>query len=886
MQIAVGHANPDFDAYAASVAATKVFPGAFAVFLGSNNANVRDFHNLHADLLDFVELKTLDLGAVDRLIMCDTRDPGRIGELGKLAPDPRVDVVIYDHHPPMEGDLGRGDDRSMPVGACTSILVHAIRDRGIALTPLEASVMLLGIHEDTGSLTYPGTTPYDADAVAFLMASGGDLEVVDRFLVRTLNAQQRALLEALIATLRMWDVNGQQVAVGSAEVGEYVDSASVVTHYLSEDLGHNVAVAVMRMPERIQVVGRSRLAGVDIGEVMRHLGGGGHPQAASAALKCATIEEALASVRKALEAEVRPPLRAADIASSPVRTVSSGTSMRDAGQLMNRWGHGGLPVVDDGRVRGVVTRKDVDKAVRHGLEHAPVKGFMAREVITVGPSADLTTIERLLTREGIGRLPVLEDGRLVGIVTRKDLLRAEHGDAYLDRGLTQVRGAASQRFLDGFEHLLPAGARAAIGVLGTLAQEHGVRAHLVGGFVRDMILGRANLDVDVVVEGDGVAFAEAAAERLGVKVRVHRRFGTAVLVLGRDVHVDVTSARTEYYTRPGALPTVERSSLRQDLFRRDFTINGMAACIDPDCLGAIADPFGGLRDLERGVVRVLHSLSFVEDPTRVFRAARFEQRYGFALDPSTEHLARQAVELGMLGEISGARIREELIAILDEEPALPALARLADLGALAALGPDGMDVGRALAELRAVEDALPRLRDVLPGAPSHRVALLIPLVAGSAPGAVERWVRRLRLPRVYLDAMLAVVTRGRTTARTLAERRGMRDSRLRTLLDPLPSEALAYLFATGDGEARARIERYGTEVARVRLEVSGDDLRDIGVPPGPAYSAILSRVLADRIDGKVAGRDAELAELRRLAGRAGETGGRGEGDEADTDADS
>lgn len=869
MQIAVGHANPDFDAYASTVAATKLFPGARAVYLGSNNGNVRDFHNLHAELLGFVDLKGLDFGAIDRIIMCDTRHPGRIGELGRVALDPKVDVVIYDHHPPMEGDLARADDRSMPVGATTSILVHAIRDRGIALTPLEASVMLLGIHEDTGSLTYPGTTPYDADAVAFLMASGADLEVVNQFLVRSLTDDQRRLLDTLLDTLQVWDVNGREVAVGTASSSEYVDSASVVTHYLSEDLGYRIVVAVVQMPDRVHVVARSRMPDVDVGAVMKHLGGGGHAQAASAARKCDSVEQVVAEVRAALDAEVRPPLRARDIATAPVRTVAPSTTMREAGQLMERWGHGGLPVVADGVVVGVVTRKDVDKAVRHGLEHAPVKGFMSREVISVGPDADLIALERLLTREGIGRLPVLDGGRLLGIVTRKDLLRAEHGDAYLDRGITQVKGAASERFLDSFERLLPEAARGALGVIGTIAQERGVRAHLVGGFVRDMLLGRANLDMDVVVEGDGVAFAEEAAGRLGVKVTVHRRFGTAVLVLGRDLHVDVTSARTEYYTRPGALPTVERSSLRQDLFRRDFSINAVAACINPECFGAIADPFAGLRDLDRGVVRVLHSLSFVEDPTRVFRAARFEQRYGFAIEPSTEDLARRAVELDMLAEVSGARIREELIAILDEEASYPAFARLADLGALAALGPDGMDVTAALVELRDVEAALPEAARILPKTPNHRVTLLVPLVAHTAPAVVERWVHRLRLPRPYLEAMLAVVTHGPQVARSLHDGRGMRDSRLRGLLDALPPEALAYLYATGDGRARERIARYGREVSRVKLAVSGADLRSLGVPPGPAYSAILSRVLADRLDGKAVGREAELEDIRKLASRAG-----------------
>lgn len=869
MQIAVGHANPDFDAYAASVAATKLFPGAMAVFLGTNNTNVREFHNLHGELLDFVELKDLDFAAVDRLIMCDTREPRRIGELSRLALDPAVDVVIFDHHPPMAGDIGRGDDRSLPVGACTSVLAHAIRDRGIALTPLEASLMLLGIHEDTGSLTYPGATPYDADAVAFLMAAGADMEVLDRFLTRTLNDEQRGLLDQLLGTLEVWDVHGQDIAVGSAELADYVDSASIVTHYMSEDLGYAVAIAVMRMPDRVYVVGRSRLPSVDMGAVMKRVGGGGHAQAAAAALRCATIAEALAELRGALDAEVKAPLRAGDIASRPVRTVTPDTTMREAGEVMSRWGHAGLPVLEKGRVAGVVTRKDVDKAVRHGLEHAPVKGFMSRELISVGPGADLPALERVLTREGIGRLPVLDDGKLVGIVTRKDLLRAEHGDAYLDRGMPQVHGDRALRFMESFERLLPAGAREAIGVIGTLAGERGVRAHLVGGFVRDMLLGRPNLDVDIVVEGDGVAFAQEAGERLGVKVRVHRRFGTAVLVLGGDVHVDVTSARTEYYTRPGALPTVERSSLRQDLLRRDFSINAMAACIDPDCLGAIADPFGGMRDLERGVVRVLHTLSFVEDPTRVFRAARFEQRYAFRIDEQTESLARQAVELGMLDEVSGARVREELIAILDEERSYPVFARLADLGALAALGPEGMDVARALREVGVVEQVLGELREVLPEPLSHRVALLVPLAAHTSPTVVERWARRLRLPRVYVDAMLAVATRASAVSRSLDDRRGMRDSRLRGLLDALPPEALGYLYAVGAEEARARMVRYGTVVSRVRLEVNGDDLRAMGADPGPEYSAILARVLADRLDGKVEGRESELADLRRIAERAG-----------------
>jgi tRNA nucleotidyltransferase (CCA-adding enzyme) len=869
MTLVVGHANPDFDAYASTVAATRLFPGAQGVFLGTQNANVREFHNLHEEFLDFVDLKGLDLSAVERLVMVDTRDAGRIGELGPVALDPDVEVIVYDHHPLMPDDIHRGDDRSQPAGATTTILVLEIRERGIALTPLEASLMLLGIHEDTGSLTYPGSTAEDADAMAFLMSQGADMEVVNRFLTRPLTTEQRRLLDTLTAGLEVWDVHGQPVAVGTAVSDVYVDSASVVTHYLVEDMGYRVAIAVVAMPDRVHVVARSRLAQVDVGAVLARLGGGGHAQAASAAMRGAQVGPTLAALRAALETEISRPPTAKDVASSPVRTTTPETSMREAGELMVRWGHGALPVVDGHEVVGLVTRKDVDKAQRHGLSHAPVKGFMAREIFTVSPDTDLDELERMLTRENIGRLPVLEKGTLVGIVTRKDVLRAEHGDAYLDRGLPQAGGEAQRRFLESIDALLPEEVRSAIREVGILAQEKGLRAHVVGGFVRDMLLGRPNMDVDVVVEGDGIAFAEEVAERLGGRVKAHMRFGTAVLVLSRSLHMDVTSARTEYYQRPGALPTVERSSLRQDLLRRDFSINAMAACIDSDCFGAIADPFGGLRDLERGAIRALHSMSFVEDPTRVMRAARFETRYGFVMEPSTFQLAKHAVEMGLLQDVSGARIRGELFAAIQEEPAVAPLARLDELGALAGLLPDGVTPARALEHVRALEESWTSIPDGAGKAPRRTVAILAAMSAGGSAHDVEKWVRWLRLGRDHGGPATEIAARGDVVSRALRGKRAVRDSRVHAVLRPLAAETLAVVRALSDATARARVDRYLSELSRVRAAVSGEDLVALGAEPSPAFTAILVEALADRLDGRAVGREAELANLRRLAVRAG-----------------
>lgn len=867
MQVVVGHANPDFDAYASTVAATKLFPGARGVFLGTQNANVRTFHHLHEEFLDFTHLRGLDLGEVERLIMVDTRDPDRIGEFREVALDPDVEVIIYDHHPPAEGDITGVDDRSLDVGATTSILVHEIDRQGIALTPLEASVLLLGIHEDTGSLTYPGATAYDADAASFLMTQGADMEVLNQFLTRSLDSQQRRLLAELTETLELWSINGQEIAVGTAVADEYVDSASVLTHYIVEDMGHQVAIALVEMPERLQVVARSRLHEVDVGAVLTRVGGGGHAQAASAGYKDVSMAEARDRIRTALEAEVRTPLMAEDIMSSPVRTITPDTTMDDAQDKMMRWGHGGLPVVVDGVLIGLVTRKDVDKAARHGLEHAPAKGFMAREVTTVTPDATLQSLERILAGQGIGRVPVVDEGEIVGIVTRKDLLQAEHGDEYLDRRLPQAHAASSRRFLASVESLLPSAVETALREIGMLAQSRGLRAHVVGGFVRDMLLATRNLDIDVVVEGDAVEFAQAAAEKFDARVKIHRRFGTAVLVLSHELHVDITSARTEYYTRPGALPTVERSSLRQDLFRRDFSVNAMAACINPDCFGAVADPFGGLGDLERGVLRVLHSLSFVEDPTRVLRGARFESKYSFSMDASTEELARQAVEMNMLSEVSGARIRGEMLDIIDEENPAGIFERLDDLRIAAALLPDGAQPPGTIEGLGSTQRAYKVLSRRFERPPRRRVTLIASLAMDVERQTADKWLRHLRFGREYSEPALAVADSAPQVLRRLEDGRKMKDSRLFRTLEGLPNESVIFLWGRCGERGRGRIERYLDVLARVTPAVSGDDLLEMGLEPSAGFSDILAQALDDRLDGKAVGREAELANLTRIAKR-------------------
>jgi tRNA nucleotidyltransferase (CCA-adding enzyme) len=314
---------------------------------------------------------------------------------------------------------------------------------------------------------------------------------------------------------------------------------------------------------------------------------------------------------------------------------------------------------------------------------------------------------------------------------------------------------------------------------------------------------------------------------------------------------------------------VERSSLRQDLFRRDFTVNAMAACINPECFGMIADPFGGLRDLERGVLRVLHSLSFVEDPTRVLRAARFERRYGFKMDGASEELARRAVELCMLDEVSGARIREEMLDIIDEDNPSLVFERLEELGGLEVLLPEGATSKDVIARVAATEGGYRSLASQFVRRPRRRVVLVAALAGSTDRASAERWLRHFRFGREYGEPALALAGRGSSTIQALKDRRKMRDSRLYAILRTLPEEALVVLWALGNDLVRGRIERFVGELSKVKAAVSGTDLIALGYEPSEAFSSILSRALMDRLDGRSVGREPELANLKRLAKAAG-----------------
>ena len=474
---------------------------------------------------------------------------------------------------------------------------------------------------------------------------------------------------------------------------------------------------------------------------------------------------------------------------------------------------------------------------------------MSTEVVTCAEDTPLPELTRLLRSSDAGRVAVLRGDEVVGVVARSDLLQALGEPPAREE--PEERHDLRQRLL-----ALPDLERVFEVVQAVGEGFEGV--YLVGGAVRDLLMDEPSFDVDIAVEGDGIAFGRSLAAALGGRVVPHDKFGTAV-VLHDGGRIDVATARTEFYDYPGALPAVEQASIREDLYRRDFTINALAVSLKGEDFGRLVDFFGGLRDLEERVVRVLHNLSFIDDPTRLFRALRYENRYGFRMESHTQGLARACVEMELVGELSSARLRDELEALLSEQEVAGALRRLGELRLDRAIHP----------HLAADEDAVALVAelDELRQRFASETPLWRPRLAALArrlpPDELYSWFERLRLRRRDADRIADAVT----VAARLREVVAATDepAALRALAEPHDPDGLLMAMAGAGDDVRARLERYFEELRDVRL---GDLRRGPGRPRPGRVSA----------GGRSAGGGAAAQAQRRGRGSRGRACGRARAD--------
>ncbi len=882
MDLITTHKNADFDALSAVVAASKLYPGARLLLPGSQEKAVRNFLSLIKDKIRLEDEKTCRLDDVTRLIVVDNRHRSRIGIAGDLIGKKGVEVHIYDHHPRMASDIKGDKDIFKEVGATVSIILEILDSEGkLELTPLEATIMLLGIYEETGSLSFRTTTKLDVDMVSKLLDRGANLNAVSLYLNRELLGSELTTLIELLGSTDVSDINGINVAFAQIDSSRFDGEMGTVVHKLLEVENYPVLFAMFKSGDRIKMLARSRIELVDVNKIMERFGGGGHSSAASARITGISPENIRQEIESAVAKMTRPEVSARDIMSFPVVLFNQDDKVYEAWEKLRSLGYKGAPVFNEaGELVGMVTVGDLEKALKHDMGHSRVKGYMSSRLVTVSPDTPLHALQKIMMDQDKGRIPVLENGKLVGLVTRTDVLKRIHSAMFSRSGGggTRVSNLASR-----MGRTLPAKLMALIKLIGKEADSLGINAFLVGGFVRDLLLGSKNYDLDVVVEGDAIKFAGILADRTGASLVVHHKFGTATIVrdwpkwLGPPLNVDgkfkidVATARKEVYERPAALPTVAFSSLRDDLYRRDFTINAMAVNINRHNFGLFMDFFGGTRDLEDRIVRILHDKSFIDDPTRIFRAVRFEQRFGFSIEKHTEYLIKHAIKQEMFKRTENQRIREELVLILKEKNPERAVFRMKELHELRFIHPQ-LAVDRSL--VRKFDEIRSCIKwyqsaDVRRRRLDTWLMYLMFMLDGLSAGQLEDVLQKFVFTRSEGLRLKSYKESSDEALKRLSSRASMKHSAIYRILEPLSHEvSLCLLARTRSRTARSRIKKFFTDLNGQRLAIRGNDIEKLGLKPGPRYKDILDRVLYDKLDGKISGKKEEVRSVREILSRA------------------
>lgn len=873
MDIITTHINADFDALASVMAAKKLYPEALIVFPGSLEKKVRDFIDAF-NPIEITKIKDVRMNEVNRLVIVDTKNPSRIGVFSKLLSKKNIKVHIYDHHPISSEDI-RGDVEIIEsTGSLSAMFTEMLQKKKEVMTPLEATAMCLGIYEETGSLTYSSTTPRDLTAAAYLLKRGANLKIVSGFLKEQLSTEEFSLLNEIVNSLREMVVEGIRIKIGKA-VAEGFSDVAHLAHKVMEMEDVDAVILLISMGDKIVIVGRSRASELDMAKVLSAFGGGGHPSAASVTIKDMPFELIEGKLNEEIRANVRPGKTARDVMTTPVITIQGSNAIKEAQEMMTRYGVNVLPVLKKEKYTGILSREIVEKALFHSLGKNKCSDFATTDAITASADSPVAAVEKAMIEQNQRFVAVLDGEKIIGAITRTDILRSLYED-FLKKSRIQSRETSEQassltrHITDLLREKLPRDLYEFLVKSGETADELNMNAYMVGGCVRDMLRGEENLDIDIVIEGDGIIFAKKLAGIMHAKVTVYKRFGTAHIIIPKEYplkvqgsKIDIATARTEYYESPAALPTVETSSIKKDLYRRDFTINTLSVKLNKKDFGTLIDFFGGQRDLKDKSIRALHNLSFVEDPTRAFRAVRFAERFNFKITKHTENLIKLAIRMNIFEKLSGTRIYDELMLTFQETNPVKTIKRLADYGLLKVIHPKLVFSSGLEILLQSVHDTvtwfdLLFLEEHFEKGLIFVMALLQKLGRDDRESALER----LNVPPVPKERINRGLDDAQDIVKKLQFDNPVKNYHLlhgKDIVHVLLSMALAQ-----DNDKKKAVSQYLLELRRVKPELTGEDLKKLGILPGPVYSEIFSKIVDAKIMKKIVTKDDEMEFVQTM----------------------
>ena len=847
--IAISHSYADFDAIASTIAASKIYSEAVPVLNYSCEEEVQRFLSIYKDYLRLIPINNVSFDNLELAIITDFQDITRIKPLVAVMKKKPLKVIIIDHHPPEEPF--RGTKRMFKdYGSTTTILYEQLKKKKIDFSPIEATLFLIGIYEDTGSLTFSSTTVKDIEAAAFFLKHGGKLNVISDFVFPPISEVQKSLYTHLFSSLQTIEIKGVQIGLCAVESKKYVEGVSFLTHRILEATDVDALFVLVKFKQDLLLVGRSRDEKIlHINRIMEYYGGGGHPQAGSAFIKDKQMDLNLLSINvlRKIKKHVRLSRQVKDFMSSPVKVVNSETSAEETLKIMLRYGHSGLPVVEKNKVIGIISRKDIERMNEEKLRLRPVRYYMSRSPITISPESSLKEAENLMVSKDIGRLPVISEESIIGILTRSDLLRALYGihKSSSHRKHTTEQPPSPNNIVHLLDAIIPSRFLNIIKLISKIADQFSFPIYLVGGCVRDLLLGKQSKDIDLLIDGNALTIAQQFKKRFpDAKVICNHKFNTAKIIMDEELIFDLASARTEYYEHPADLPKVSRGSLREDLYRRDFTINTLAICLNQDRYGYIINDYHGYEDLKSKKIRVLHNLSFIEDPSRIFRAITYLLKLKFNWETKTKELAINAMHSGIFERTSRFRILSEFISLLKEPISISkAMIKLNEIEAIPMLSSQIKLNHRMLQTIRKAEKLSPYLSE------ENRWILFLLLLTLSVDNEeMEEMMERLKLNSKKKSCIIHFRENHRNILKQL-KAPDLKPSAIVHMLKSYKSEELAALASISDKIQRKAIEDYFFTYRHIHLESNTKDIIYWTGLDGKPLGKLLQQLLSYKIDG-------------------------------------
>jgi len=867
MQVITTHLNADFDCLASMMAAKILYPQAHMVFPGSTERLVEIFLKEESHSLEFTRIKDIPLDQVRLLVVVDTHTAERIGVFSPLLDNSQVEVHIYDHHPDPQLDFKAGRKIIKKRGATTTILHEVLLEKNMSLTPEECTLMVLGIYQDTHSLVSVSTTPEDLTAAGDLIKRGADLNRVSSYMRQKLNSEQLDIFNGMVSSLENHLINGVEVSLTTASSDHFVRDLAYVVQNVMDLENLSAVFALIRLDKRIYLIARSSIPEVNVAELAQVFGGGGHESAASATIKELTLVQAKEKLLGNLESLVQPLSRIRDIMHAPAIVVDVDEPIQSVEKKLTLYNLNTLPVLSGEQPVGLITRQIVEKAIHHAMEKDRTEDLMISRFAVTTPDAYFKSVISLVIEEKQKLIPVVDpENRLIGVVSRGDLLRVLHNDMaqHAEPSRIQFLGkAGAQKSLKSLiKERLDKDVFRLLERIAQVGERWGISVYAVGGFVRDLLLNIPNQDIDIVVEGEGIPFAVCLAEEFGGRVKSHEKFGTSVVIFPDGYRIDVATARMEYYKRPGALPTVEKSSVKSDLFRRDFTINCMAVKLTGSNAFCLIDFFNGERDLKNREIQVLHSLSFIEDPCRLFRAIRFEQRFGFEMGKQAESFMRTTIKKRLVDSLSGTRLFNEIKLLLKEKRPMNCIRRMQEFDLLQFVSPEMLKDRKDLETLERLESVFSWAGMItLPREPEIWCVYFLGLFYSLEEEAFLKATDRLQLPTRMKNSLGQDRTTCSESLKRLKSQNEWEPKEIYHTFANLSIEAVIFLIALSSSD---RLNQYvniyfAQYQGKSEPSLTGDDLVEMGIEPGPVFQSVFNALREARVMGRVNTREEEVA---------------------------